>query len=143
MVAKDIMQTSLVTASEKDSAARIVDLFQAKHIHSAPVVDGEGRLVGMVSQEDILIGSMSLANRPVDVDAKDAGLGTTLVGEIMTSPAIHAVEDMSVRDLCRMMWRFRIHHVPIVRSPGDLRLVGIVSSIDICRVISEGHDPDD
>ena len=128
------MQRSPVTAREGDTAARVVDLFQELHIHSVPVVDAKGFLVGMVSQEDILIGSMSLADPAA---GSDTGLAGTIVRDIMTSPAIHATEDTSITDLCRMMWRFRIHHVPIVRGSNSLKLTGIVSSLDICRIVSE------
>lgn len=139
-VAADIMRRSPVTAREGDTAARVVDLFQELHIHSVPVVDSSGSLVGMVSQEDILIGSMSLAE---PVAGADAGLAATIVRDIMTSPAIHATEETPIGDLCRMMWRFRIHHVPIVRSRQQLKLTGIVSSLDICRVVSEDSDRSD
>ncbi len=137
MIARDVMQTSLVTVGEQDTAARVVDLFQEMHVHSAPVVDARGQLVGMVSQEDILIGSMSVANRPVDLESDRTGLASTLVKDIMTAPAIHATAETSVRDLGRMMWRFRIHHIPIVRSQKNLEVIGIVSALDLCRMIAD------
>jgi len=132
--AADVMRRWPVTVREGDTAARVVDVFQEQHIHSVPVVDATGLLVGMVSQEDILIGSMSLADPSA---GPGAGLGGTIVRDIMTSPAIHATEDTPVAELCRMMWRFRIHHVPIVRGAENLKVIGIVSSLDICRVLSD------
>ena len=139
MLARDIMQTVLVTAREGDTAARVVDLFQERHVHSAPVIDKEGNLVGMVSQEDILIGSMSVADVAAGDENRETGLGKTIIRDIMTSPAIHAIENTPVRDLCLMMWRFRIHHVPIVRGRENLAVIGIVSSLDVCRVVSENR----
>lgn len=133
MVARDLMQTDVLTVSEEDSLAEICDLLQQAHIHGAPVVSPEGQLVGFVSQEDVLFGSMS--GPPAD----EAGNGDDFVPrvrDIMTAPAVAATEETQIEDLCRMMWRLRLHHVPIVRSG---RVTGIVSSLDLCRAISDGE----
>jgi CBS domain-containing protein len=58
------------------------------------------------------------------------------VREIMTSPAVSATETTEVRVLCELMHRLRIHRVPIVRKD---RLVGIVSSLDVCGAIAGGQ----
>ena len=126
MLARDIMAKEVVTVRVEDSAADLTDLFQRAHVHGAPVVDGEGNLVGMVSQEDILIGGMSSSGEQ----------GSASVREIMTAPAISAAEHTPVSELCRLMWRLRIHHIPIVR---DGKVVGMVSSLDICRAIADGQ----
>ncbi len=130
MIARDLMETEVVAALEDESASDLTDRFAQAHVHGAPVIDRQGRLVGMVSLEDILIGGMS--------GSADAGPGDAAsspeVREIMTSPAISADEETPVEDLCRMMWRFRIHHIPIV--DGD-RVSGMVSSLDVCRAVAE------
>ena len=137
MVARDVMATQVISTFEGDSAADLTDVFQQAHVHGAPVVDEDGQLVGMVSLEDILIGSMSGSGRAGADDAPggEAKDRFPLVGEIMTAPAIAATEDTPVTDLCAMMWRFHIHHVPIV---DEGKVTGMVSSLDICRAIGEG-----
>ena len=133
LLARDIMQGSVITARETDSAADLCDLFQQEHVHGAPVVDEDDNLVGMVSTEDILIGSMSWPTEPrQNANADDR---FPLVRDIMTAPAICAVEETQALDLCKMMWRFRIHHIPIIR---DGKVTGMVSSLDVCRAIANG-----
>jgi CBS domain-containing protein len=130
------MRSDVPCVREDDSAADVTDLFQHAHVHGAPVVDERGRLLGMVSQEDLLIGGMTAGGgRPAQEGAPEAPEAEALrVRDIMTAPAISATEDTPLEDLCRMMWRFRIHHIPIVTAG---KLVGMVSSLDICRFVGE------
>jgi CBS domain-containing protein len=140
MEAKDLMQTVVVMCRETDSAGYICDMFQREHVHGAPVVDEDETLVGIVSIEDILIGSMTWSGASAEEsEDRETGLDQTLVRDIMTAPAISAPEDTSLQDLSMMMWRFRIHHIPIVR---DGKVAGMVSSLDICRALAYGQVSD-
>jgi len=145
MLVRDLMSREVVKIQGDLPVADLCDLFEAAHVHGAAVVDSKGRLVGFVSQEDILVGSMGRplgpsrgSNRPPSrrrgkKEAQQAVVSR--VRDIMTAPAVSASEETDVRDLCRMMWRLRIHHVPIVRRN---KVTGIVSTLDICRAIAEG-----
>ena len=54
----------------------------------------------------------------------------------MTEPAISAEEDTPVESLAELMWKMRIHRLPICMKG---RLTGIVSSLDICQALAEGR----
>jgi len=141
MTAKDLMQSVVVSCRETDSAGYVCDMFQREHVHGAPVIDESETLVGIVSIEDILIGSMSWSGaEPSEAgherESEETGLDQTLVRDIMTAPAISATEDTPLADLAMMMWRFRIHHIPIVRGG---KIAGMVSSLDICRALAYGQ----
>jgi CBS domain-containing protein len=139
MRAKDLMQAKVWTVYEDDKVEDLLDVFVGKHIHGAPVLDRTGRLVGVVTQQDILLGSMT--RRDVDTvdrtaELRPAGSSRGLrVRDIMTSPAVSATEDTDIKSLCRLMWELRIHRVPITR---DGKIAGIVSSLDICGAIAQG-----
>ena len=64
------------------------------------------------------------------------GQDSHTVGEIMTVNPIAAEEDTSLEELCRLMWNFRVHRLPIVRQG---KVTGIVSAIDLCRLVTEGR----
>jgi len=137
MQARDLMQRDVVTVREDLTVGELADVLQQAHIHGAPVVREDGGLVGFVSQEDVLFGNMG--GPPGHHDAEPGPEGSrdayvVRVGDIMTAPAVSATEDTDVRDLCRIMWRLRVHHVPIVR---DGKVTGIVSSLDLCRVVAD------
>jgi CBS domain-containing protein len=120
---------------EELTVDELADVLQEAHIHGAPVVREDGRLVGFVSQEDVLFGNMGGPPRRRDSETEiPRDEYVVRVGDIMTAPAVSAAEETDLRDLCRIMWRLRVHHVPIVRGG---KVTGIVSSLDLCRVVAE------
>ena len=137
MRAKELMHRDVFTIRDNESVESLLEVLVGEHLHGAPVIDEEGRLVGVVSQQDIFF---SAATRRPDPDAKESEQDRTQpfdpklrVRDIMTSPAVSADEETDVRRLCRLMQRLRIHRIPIVR---DGRLTGIVSSLDVCGAIA-------
>jgi CBS domain-containing protein len=136
------MVKEVVTVGEDVSVSDLCDILQQAHANGAPVVNADGMLVGVVTEEDILYGSMgSSPSAPAGREGEAAGEGSgpgtdTLVGEIMTSPAVCATEDTDVVELCKLMWQMRIHRIPIVR---DGRVTGIVSALDLVKAIAEGR----
>lgn len=124
MQVKDLMNTGVVTVRAEQSVSELFDILQEAHIKGAPVLDEAGALVGFVSQEDVMFGSLG-GGREAEA---------ARVADIMTSPAMSVTVTTTVTELAKMMWRFRIHHMPVVQ--GD-RVVGIVSSLDFCRLAAE------
>jgi CBS-domain-containing membrane protein len=133
MRARDLMQTDVVTIREDSRVDLLCDLFQVAHVNGVPVLNARDELVGIVSEEDVIFGTMGLP----DADGSPRGTtnGGVRVRDIMTSPAVCATEETDVVELCRMMWGMRIHHIPIVL---DGRVTGIVSSLDLARAVAEG-----
>ena len=127
MQAKDLMRRRVPTVDQDDSVSDLVELLVGEHIHGAPVVDSEGTLVGVVTQQDIFFGSMTRNG-----DERGENLK---VRDIMTSPAVTADENTEIASLCRMMYKLRIHRVPIML---DGKISGIISSLDICAAVSAG-----
>lgn len=121
------MTTHVATVREDVPVGELCDLLQAAHVNGLPVLSDDGQLVGIVTEEDVLYGTMG------GVDDRD---GSPLrVRDIMTSPAVCATEDTDVVELCRLMWGMRIHRIPIVVAG---RVTGMVSSLDLVRAVAEG-----
>jgi CBS domain-containing protein len=123
------MSSKVVTVPADLPVSELVDLLQEQHVHGAPVIDSDDRLIGFVSQEDVILGSLG---RPPVKDGEEV---TRLVRHIMTSPAVQGHEESDLQDIALMMWRFRIRHLPIVR---DQQVTGIVSALDFTRLFGEG-----
>lgn len=136
MRAKDLMRTEVVTVSADDTVETLIETFVGEHIHGAPVLDGAGKLVGMVTQQDIFF--IAMTRNPSLTDAA-VGPSSVRVGSIMTSPAVSANEDTEILALCEMMHRLRIHRVPVVC---DDKIKGIISSLDICAALARGEKID-
>jgi CBS domain-containing protein len=126
MRAKDLMNTEVVTIREDAPVTQLCDMLQAVHTTGLPVLNAHGELVGIVTEDDVLYGTMGV----FDKDGK-----AVLVGDIMTSPAVCAAEDTDIVELSRMMSGMRIHRIPIVVEG---RLVGVVTALDVVRAVASG-----
>jgi CBS domain-containing protein len=148
MRAKDIMTRNPITTMPQTTIEELCETLRRENINGTPVVDETGKLVGVVSQDDVIFRK---AGRNEDVqpprDIKDlfqrgfapiaeSDAAPRRVGEIMTREVISADEDTTVEQLCRTMWERRIHRVPITR---DGKLIGIVSALDLCKIIASGR----
>ena len=127
LLAKNLMTTQVATVREDVPVGELCDLLQAAHVNGLPVLGADGQLVGIVTEEDVLYGTMG------GVD--DADGSPLRVRDIMTSPAVCATEDTDVVELCRLMWGMRIHRIPIVVAG---RVTGMVSALDLVRAVAEG-----
>ncbi len=134
MRAKDLMHEDVFTIRENDSVESLLEVLVGEHLHGAPVIDEDGRLVGVVSQLDVFFGTMTREGGGGNRMPKS--LEGLLVKDIMTSPAVSADDETELEALCRMMYKLRIHRVPIVNEG---RVTGIVSSLDICAAVADGN----
>jgi CBS domain-containing protein len=129
MRAKDLMTTDVVTIREDASVSHLCDVMQAAHANGLPVLNGEGELVGVVTEDDILYGTMGVF---------DKNGRAVLVRDIMTSPAVCATEDTDVVELSRMLSGMRIHRIPILAGG---KVSGVVTALDVVRAVAEGTLP--
>ena len=126
MRAKDLMNTDVVTIRDDAPVSQLCDAMQVAHANGLPVLNAHGELVGIVTEDDILYGTMGVFDKEGNA---------VLVSEIMTSPAICASEDTDIAELSRMMWGMRIHRIPILL---DGRVTGVVTALDVVRAVAEG-----
>ena len=75
--AADLMTRDPITVPQEMTVADLCDLFQARNINGAPVVDDRGLLVGVVAQDDIIYGAMGRPDRadgaPAPIEAAESG----------------------------------------------------------------------
>jgi CBS domain-containing protein len=125
-----------------DSTAEDIGItLVTNRISGVPVVDGENRVAGVVSESDIIFSEIHrephLAERLADIIIPEAKRKRERAGltalEIMTSPAITAREETPMRELIQTITDKKIKRIIIVDA--DNRPVGIVSRIDIVRVL--------
>lgn len=126
MRVEELMSADVLTVDEAMPVGRLLDLMTAAHVQAAPVVDADGSLVGIVAQEDILVGGLGFGGGDVPSDLT--------VADIMTSPAMSVTAEAGIEAVARMMWKFRIHHVPVIEDGSAV--IGIVSSLDFCRHVA-------
>lgn len=117
MTAKDIMTRDIITVAPTMSVKKLAMRLIKNQISGAPVTDKNGRIVGIVSEADI-----------VGKKGKD-------VKSIMSKKVISVNEETPVGEIAQIMTADRINRLPVMR--GD-KLVGIVSRADIVNAIAMG-----
>lgn len=118
MNARDIMTRDIITVSPTMSVKSLAMTLIKNQISGAPVAGKNGKIVGVVSEADIV------GKKGRDVKA------------IMSKTVISVSEDTSVEELARLMTTHAIKRLPVMTEGA---LVGIVSRADIVSAIAQGQ----
>ena len=121
MIARDIMTSNVCTIRPEASAQEAAQLLSQKRISGLPVVNPDGKIIGIVTEADII----SKVNQ-----------GGLLVADIMSHEVIAVDEETSVSEIASLLTQRRIKRVPVVQKG---KLVGIVSRADIVNAVAQGH----
>jgi len=142
LTAADLMARDVLTVHPGTPVSEVSALFKLHNIKGAPVVEGDGDLVGIITEDDLVFGQLGISDEEremmsgPDPRSRRQVKVVRRVAEIMTHNPIAVEETAPVEDLCRLMSRLKIHRIPIVNAG---KVVGIVSTIDICRLLGDGH----
>ena len=118
MNAKDIMTRDIITVSPTMSVKNLAMTLIKNQISGAPVAGKNGKIVGVVSEADI-----------VGKKGKD-------VKSIMSKTVISVSEETSVEEIARLMTAHAIKRLPVMTEGA---IVGIVSRADIVSAIAQGE----
>ena len=151
-VAKDLMTEKVVCVHPDTPIHTLIKILIKNRINGAPVVDKEGKLVGVVSKTDIVeyeektgkkrptVGKKSFYSdtngklkKAFDKVSKSKVFGNASVKDIMTSHVITAQADDTIDRLAKIMHDKKIHRI-IIQDKG--RVVGVVSTLDILNAVS-------
>src|SRR5688572_8970364 len=119
----EIMITHMDTVREVDSLDRVAALLAGNDISAVPVLDCDGRMIGMISDGDLL------RYRTTTPGGVATGTAGAAMGEFVASVPPHA----DVADAADTMLRHRINDLPVIE---DDRLVGIVGRDHLLRLLT-------
>jgi CBS domain-containing protein len=122
--AREIMTRSLVTLAPEMPAIEAAEILLQNEISGAPVVDAEGRLVGLLSEMDCL---RAVAAADYEMDAHDAA---ETVGDLMSHDCLTVAPDLDLFGLAHEFVQHRVRRFPVVEEG---RLIGQVSRRDCLR----------
>ena len=121
MIASDIMTRKVATIHPEASVQEAAQLLDQKRISGAPVVDPDGKIIGIITEADIIS----------KVDRE--GLR---VADIMSHNVIAVDQETPVGEIAALLTERKIKRVPVVENG---KLVGIVSRADIVHAVAQGH----
>jgi acetoin utilization protein AcuB len=133
MLVKERMSRRTIVAAPDLSVPEALKLMQRERIRRLPVLDKGGKLIGIVSDKDLLHASPSPATS-LSVWEVTYLLGKITVRDVMTPKVITVTEDTPVEDAARIMADNKIGGLPVVR--GDA-MVGIITETDLFKLFVE------
>jgi CBS domain-containing protein len=137
-----VMTTDVVTVLPATVYKEVVERLQERRVSAVPVVDADGRVIGIVSEADLLLKEERPGRRPggplVDPHGDSAKALARNAAALMTSPAVTVLPETTLTEAARLMHRRRVKRLPVVDADG--RLVGIVSRGDLIRVFLRSDD---
>jgi CBS domain-containing protein len=116
------MTAPVASVTADTSLADIARQLTAGRFSGLPVVDGDHRVIGLVSEIDLMTALLN---------GRD---GSTPAAELMSAPAISVDEFETTDEVMRIFRERGIHHLPVVRQE---RLVGIITPSDVVRLLVE------
>jgi CBS domain-containing protein len=138
MLVREIMTSPAYSVHEDASLEEALKLMASARVTSLPVVDGGTRVVGIISEADLLKADLEPDPRAhVRPARQPAESLLTTVGQVMTANPHTVWEDSDVAELARTFATTSWKSVPVVR--GDV-LLGVVSRSDVIRAMSRSDE---
>ena len=125
---REIMTRDVVSLSNKASIAETIETMLSNQLGAIPLVDGDEKLVGIVTERDIALSLAGIASKETVQDYMSAKVFTTTPGT-------------PLEGACKIMVRNGLRRIPIVGGEADIskaakKLLGIVTSTDIIRFLN-------
>ena len=128
MLVEDVMTREVAAVPPGEPLAEVARLMVEHRVSGLPVVAGDGTVLGVVSEADLLEKGRWLLDR-LDVTQRLV-FEVRVAGEAMSSPAVTIRPDCSLATAAREMFAHDVNRLPVVE---DGELVGIVTRSDLVR----------
>ncbi len=129
MLVREAMTTEVVTVTPQITLRHAARLLAEHHITSMPVLDEHGRLLGVVSEADVVRESLLPDQRAhLLLVPVDEGPDAAYVGEVMTTLPVTVRPDADLAEAIRLMTDATVKSLPVTQHD---RVVGMVSRTDV------------
>ncbi len=149
ITAKEIMTEKVITVTKDASIKKLSDLFIQYKVNGFPVVDGDEKLIGIVTEKNLIEQSKNL-HIPTVIALFDAVIylesdkkfeaevkrySATQVEDIYTSNVVTISPDTGIHEIASLMAEKGVHSIPVVDGKN---ILGIVGKLDIIRGLAQG-----
>ncbi len=140
MRVQDVMTRNVLSITKYENIMQVANILTEKNISGLPVVDKENKVIGIITQADIL-SMVGVSREHTFKDLLKYMLGERLperrigdlVGDIMTSPALTIKPDTNVAEAVKIMEEKRIRRLTVVDE--NNKLIGILTRADILKAV--------
>jgi CBS domain-containing protein len=149
MLAKDVMTTAVLTVKPDTDVGEIARILLEAHISAVPVLAGDGRLVGIVSEGDLIHRAEAQTRRrpswwlrllatPEEPSKQYLREFGRRARDVMSRDVIGVAPDTPLTDIAALLEKHHIKRVPVL---ADGKLVGIVSRANLLRGVATWQKP--
>lgn len=131
MLVQELMTKNPLTTTPDTSVPDALALMRQKKVRRLPVLDKTGKLVGIVSDQDLLYASPSPATS-LSVFEINSLIAKITVVHVMTKKVVTITEDLPVEEAARIMADKKIGGLPVMKAT---KLAGIVTETDLFRAL--------
>jgi CBS domain-containing protein len=137
LTVRDVMTTNVAAVGPEATLKQVAELMVDRGVSGVPVVDADHRILGIVSEADIVVkavtrpaGGVILALLSGREIADERRLNATTAYEAMTEPAVTIAADRTLAEAARVLMDARVNRLPVAVNG---RLVGILTRGDLVR----------
>lgn len=149
---RDIMTKDVITVSPETDIAQATSILLNNHINGVPVVNRQGKLVGMLCQSDLITqqkrfplpsiftfldGLFSFTSTKA-LEKEIQKMAATTVADAMTADPVFVGPDTAVEEVASLMVEKHFHTIPVIDN-GDL--VGVLGKEDVLKILVGGNAP--
>ena len=132
LLVKDWMTADVLTITPETTLTDAAALMRQKNIRRLPIVDSDGKLVGIISQTDVMAAKPSDATT-LDIWEINYLLSRLKVEKVMTPQPYTVRPNSTLKDAAQLMYEHKIGGIPVVDEHNVV--VGIITESDIFRVL--------
>lgn len=145
MRVKEIMKKYVVSVKPEDKVIDVLGLLFKMQISGLPVIDEQGKLIGMFTEKDILlytlpsyitkVGRFIYEEDPKSIKKKFIEVSKLKVAQLMRKDVITTTEDTTLCEAARIMLTQRARRLPVLDKSG--KIVGILARCDVVAALAK------
>jgi CBS-domain-containing membrane protein len=144
LTAKEIMSKEVITVATDTPVNELADLLWKKKIGGVPVVDDNGKLLGVVTESDLIdqnkkvhiptvltiLDSMIFLENPAKIDKELKKMTGSTVGDIYSTEVVTVSGETPMYEVATIMANQKVHTLPVVKND---KVIGVIGKADIIR----------
>ena len=149
LTAKDLMTSTIIAVTRETTVRELAKTLSENRISGVPVLDGQGRIIGVVTENDLIdqnkkvhiptvvaiLDSFLFLESPEKMEKELKKMAGMTVGDIFAKEVIAVQQDTPLDELATLMAEKKVHTLPVLDNE---ELVGVIGKSDIIRTIAHG-----